>query len=371
MQKEKIAAVGLVVIVIAVSIAFFTATYYPDLLEKLIEGEKTIEYGDYADIHYIGRYSSNNTIFASSYEFTDNKSGGTPLKVFVNLNSSAVPDANYSGYSNTIDNTYVVGFLEGLPGLTEGDSKTLGPIPPEKAYGFTPKEGDELDLTEFGGVVYKIVKIKRNTTPLPEWIDLGFDPNQTVSIYTLRDQSHFIGEEIDLYAAWANSSKVTKINDTFIWIETTPPADIPENFTWTELNQTLSGNIQFPKEKSTIISQNATTIVIQHNAIVGDNVSFLSTFGQAINFSVVEVTDEIINASYNNSGSFIYFEFSRTTIVELNQTQDITIPIPEDTLTPVLPFLWSSENDFRLSLSNLADEDVIFEIDVLEIYKGT
>jgi hypothetical protein len=371
MQKEKIAAVALVVIVIAVSIAFITATYYPDILEKMIEGEKTIEYGDYADIHYIGRYTSNNSVFASSYEYADNKSGGTPIKVFIILNSSAVPDANYSGYANTIDNTYVIGFLEGLPGLKEGESKTIGPLSPGKAYGFAPKEGDELDLTEFGGVVYEIVKIKRNTTPLPEWIDLGFDPNSTVSIYILRDQSHYIGEYIDLYPAWGNSSIVTKINDTFIWIETTPPADIPVEFTWTELNQTLSGNIQFPKDKSTITSQNDTTLVINHDAVVGDNVSFLSSFGQAINFAVVSVSDDIINVSYNNSGSFIYFEFSRTTIVELNQTQDITIPIPEDTLSPVLPFLWSSENDFRLSLSNLADEEVIFEIDVLEIYKGS
>ena len=226
-----------------------------------------------------------------------------------------------------------------------------------------------LNLTEFGGVVYKIVKIKQNTTPLPEWIDLGFDPNSTISIYTLRDESHYIGEIIDLYPAWENSSVVTKINDTYIWIETTQPVDIPQNFTWTELNQTLAGNIQYPKDKSIITSQNDTTIIIKHNAIIGDNVSFLSSFGQAINFTVVSITDTIINASYNNSGSFIYFEFDRTTIVELNQTMDITIPIPEETLEPVLPFLWSSENDFRLSLSILADEDVIFEVDILEIYQ--
>ena len=218
------------------------------------------------------------TIFASSYDFTENKSGGTPLKVFIIKNTSAVPDTNYSGYSNLIDNTYIEGFLEGLPGLIEGESKTIGPLPPEKAYGFRPKEGDELNLTEFGGVVYQIVKIKQNTTPLPEWIELGFDPNTTLSIYTLRDQSHNIGENIDLYPAWENSSSVTRINDTLLWIETTLPDNIPENFTWTELNQTLSGNIQFPEDKSTITLQNDTHLIITHNAMVGDNVSFLSSF---------------------------------------------------------------------------------------------
>ena len=205
MQKEKIAAISLVIIVIAVSLVFFTISFYPDLIENLIEGDKSIQYGDYADIHYIGRYASNDTIFASSYDFTENKTGGTPIRVFVTLNTSAVPDTNYSSYSNLIDQIYVVGFLEGLPGSKEGDSKTIGPIPPEKAYGFSPKEGNELDLTEFGGVVYQIVKIKRNTTPLPEWIDLGFDPNQTISIYTLRDKSHYLGEPIDLYPAWENA----------------------------------------------------------------------------------------------------------------------------------------------------------------------
>ncbi|MBU0497594.1 MAG: FKBP-type peptidyl-prolyl cis-trans isomerase [Candidatus Thermoplasmatota archaeon] len=371
MQKEKLAAISLVVIVVVVISLFFTVTYYPKLIENLFEGEKSIGYGDYADLHYIGRYANNNTIFDTSYAFAENKSGGTPLKIFVTLNTSAIPSENFSGYSNQIDNIYIAGFLEGLIGLKEGESKTIGSIPPEKAFGVRPQVGDELDLVAFGGVVYKIVDIKRNTTPLPEWVELGFDANATIAIYTLRDQSHFIGESIDLYPAWNNASKVTKINNTLIWIETTPPEDIPENFTWTELNQTLAGNIRFPANKSTITNRNQTTIVITHSPVVGDNISFLSSFGQVVNFSVVSVTNTIINASYDNAGQFIYFEFNRTTTVELNQTQDITIPIPEETLEPVLPFLWSSDNNFRLSLHPLADTEVIFDVEVLEIYKAS
>ena len=59
-----------------------------DVLDNLRFRWKTIKIGDCVDMHYIGRYASNNSVFDSSYEDVNNKTGGYPLNVFVSLNSS-------------------------------------------------------------------------------------------------------------------------------------------------------------------------------------------------------------------------------------------------------------------------------------------
>ena len=64
MQSEKIAIIVLAFIIIGVSSIFLITTYGEDILDNLFgiaEEEKIleIEFGDCADVSYIGRYSSN------------------------------------------------------------------------------------------------------------------------------------------------------------------------------------------------------------------------------------------------------------------------------------------------------------------------
>ena len=73
-----------------------------------------IKFGDCVDVNYIGRYASNNTIFDTTYEDPENKSGGTPLKVFVSLDKNATSPKD--GYSSDM----IKGFMEGLIGMQKG-----------------------------------------------------------------------------------------------------------------------------------------------------------------------------------------------------------------------------------------------------------
>jgi len=163
MQSEKLAIIVLVVIIAGALSAYLVSSNSEYIFENLfgkpepIPSNNTIGFGDNVDLNYIGRYASNNTIFDTSYNDTETKTGGTPLKVFVTLNSSDI--SSKSGYSTVIE-----GFADGLIGLKENESRTIGPIPPEKAYGVKPIIGDILDLTDLIGVtqIYKIVDIKED-----------------------------------------------------------------------------------------------------------------------------------------------------------------------------------------------------------------
>ena len=128
MQKEKIALIALVIVVVTTLSVFVTATT-TDIFENLFKEKLILSEGDCADVNYIGTYASNNTIFDTSYKYTENKSGGTPLKIFINSEENATSPK--TGYTDDI----IEGFREGLIGMQEGQTKTIGPIPPEKAYG--------------------------------------------------------------------------------------------------------------------------------------------------------------------------------------------------------------------------------------------
>ena len=146
MKKEKLAAIGLeIIIVVAVSAYFFSDEEFRNQILENLFGEEpvkeTIELGDCADVHYIGRYASNNTIFDASYSDIENKTGGTTMQMFISTDPNETPSKE--GYSGIIE-----GLAEGLVGLKEGDTTTIGPIPPEKAYGILPIVGDTIEISD-------------------------------------------------------------------------------------------------------------------------------------------------------------------------------------------------------------------------------
>jgi len=90
MQNKNLIIIAFILIIGALSL-YVTTTYYPNLLGE----KKTVEIGDCIDVHYIGRYASNNTIFESSYGDIENKTGGTPLKIFVSFDMNEMPPGGY------------------------------------------------------------------------------------------------------------------------------------------------------------------------------------------------------------------------------------------------------------------------------------
>ena len=384
MQREKIAAIVLVIIVVGSLSAWFAYAYYPEIFENLFEGEKpiqTIEWGDLADVHYIGRYASNGTIFESSYEFPENKTGGFPLNFFVNLNSSENPPDDYSSYSNLVDMDYVEGFIEGLVGLKTLENGTIGPLTPEKAYGISPQLDDVIDLSLFAQMDYtlRIIELKENV-PVPEDYQ-PFIGNGTTTLLAMRLDMFKIGDVVDtyfeLYPSWDNSSVVTKINETTLWYYTTPPYEIGEDFSWVNAEAEPGQFVMYtayPENTTQIISMNESTIILTHTPAINSTIEVSGGFTGSAFFTVEAVTADIINASIeDDSGNKTYQNFNRTTPIQRNDSQNITIPeIPADL------FEWqfwqplrSLDPTFKISFSPMRDQTVIFEVDIIDVYKAS
>jgi len=379
-KKRTRAAVALVVIIIGavvVTVLVKDETILQTIMENLFGEDTTIKLGDYVDVHYIGRYASNNTIFDSSYADPVKKTGGTPLKLFVNIDRQSSPSTEFGNYSSTIGTDLVVGFNEGLVGMKKGQTGTIGPIPPEKAYGVFPKVGDIINLSAFYGEVYNItyeIFVVQNNAPMPEDY-VSMLGNGTTTLYTLRENWHYVGETVDpiinLYPSWTNSTVVTQMNETLMWMYTTPPANLSINFTWVDMNSDTGVQTVYPENTSTISSINNTTIVITHNPAIGSEITEYSMFSTPT-YTVEQVTADKINASNTTSpGSKTYKEFDRTKVIQRNQTRNITLPpFPGEFLDQyIFSYLRDIDPNFHLSFNPLADQEVTFEVKILDVHK--
>lgn len=374
MQNEKIAIIALAIIIIGALSIFLAATYSEDILDNLFPEEKTIEIGDCADVNYVGTLVNGN-VFDSSYAFPDNKTNGNPLKIFVTMNLSETPPTDFSGYSAGL----IEGFMEGLIGLKEGETATIGPIPPEKAYGVTPKVGDVIDLSALGegDVSLKVLKINENL-PIPSDF-IGLLGEGITTIYVVRDESHYIGETIDTYvdnekiAHWENATVVTKINETLLWRYTTPLEDKYENLTWVDANFVESYQITYPTYASTITSINETTFIVTITPEINETISFFDAENPYGLYYIIEsVTDDKI-ITYLDDGASVENrtrrEFDRSLTVQRNETFDITYSFPSGYLEMLLEYLRSEDSSIIYSTAELADKTLYFEVEIVEVYK--
>ena len=375
MQSEKLAIIALVIIIAGALSVYLVSSNSDYIYENLFgkpgiePSNDIIEYGDNVDLHYIGRYASNNSIFDSSYNDTTTMTGGFPLKVFVTLNNSEI--SSMSGYTNVIE-----GFAEGLIDLKENESKIIGPILPEKAYGIKPVVGDILDLTDLIGVtqIYEIVNIIENAE-MPEELIPYFGMDNT-NLYVLKEDWHFIGEVLDItsiYLSWGNSSVVTKINDTKLWMYTTPTNEVGEYFTWRYLDIISGSEITFPESTSIITDMDKDSIIVSNepelNSII--NVSYGGFY--FMDYVIQNITEDTINASFSDpsTGDVQYMNFEKQQVIMRNETQNITMDIPEEYLEIILQQLRMSLDNFDLSLDKLAGESLIFEVEIIKIYKNS
>jgi hypothetical protein len=372
MNNEKIAAIALVIIIAGALSVYLGVTYGEDIFKNLF-GEstevKTIETGDCVDVNYIGRYASNGTVFDTSYSDLENKTDGTPLNIFVSLNASEMPPVGYETYTSG------KGFMEGLIGLKESETKTIGPIPPEDAYGVYPKIGDLINLTEIYGTttsaLYEISSIQDNVS-MPADFQSTYG-NVTTSLYVLKESWHYIGEIVESsYPSWSNSSVVTRINETLMWMEITPSTEIGENFTWIEVDASTGIQTTYPENASSITNMTNDTIIVTHNLKINDTIEVASMFG-SMYYTVENLTDDKINTSYviDAGGNKSYVEFNRTITIEHNQTQNITYPaFPGEFLEEQLfSYLRIYTTDFSLGFNDMAGETLNFEVEIVEVYK--
>ena len=148
MQLEKIATIGLAVIIVVAISGYILAdeNIRTDIFENLFGEEDgngkpiittgAIKYGDSADVNYIGKFT-NGTVFdtnieavAKQWDLYNESYPYEPAKIFVDPNFEFYPPEGYENYTNS----FIPGFLEGLVGMKEGETKNVT-IPPEDAYG--------------------------------------------------------------------------------------------------------------------------------------------------------------------------------------------------------------------------------------------
>jgi len=375
MNNEKIALIALVIIIAGALSLFLVSSYGGDILTNLFDdtdtqtpsqGDNIIEEGDCADVHYIGRYATNNTVFDSSYDNVDEKTGGSPLNIFITTNKSIQPPTGYSNYSSG----YVEGLLTRLIGTEEGETYTFE-IPPEEAYGVEMQVGDVIELTkedvgqDLELELYEI-RYDASTDSLPKELQQIVSGNVT-DIYILR-QNYKVGERLTLYPTWENKTVITKINETKAWFETRPSEENLTNFTWKEATFTGSVISYWENASNAVINEENNSIIVTHSPNIGDVMTWQAG-QQFVQYTVVSLNATKINCSYTNpqSGNVDYQEFDRVNTLKYNQSENITVMYPKSLMSQFLSYV-NQIIPIDYSLHQLAGETLIFEVSVENVY---
>ena len=370
MQKEKIALIALVIIVIAALSTFLVAAN-TDFFENLFKEKLTISEGDCADVHYIGRYASNNTIFDTSYTYAENKTGGTPLKVFISLNESATSPK--SGYTAGL----IEGFREGLIGLQEGQTKTIGPIPPEKAYGAQKLAVGSIFTTQY--LAFGINQTVEVTNYTSENLSLRWIQMETLANFTMPqliiNNLHSQNEtEMVIYPPpyyiWENTTFITNVTDTTVTVKTTPTKSTNLSDVVKDVRSGEKQMLIFPNV--TTATWNDTSITVECAPVVGENYTFQTQgYTGMINVTVAvnKITGDMINVTITNDQSAEPTYLDVYKILTFNRTYVMPREYNDIPSMYISYFYAEDIEKAGYSLEPLAGETLLFEVTVEKVYK--
>ncbi|HWR62798.1 MAG TPA: FKBP-type peptidyl-prolyl cis-trans isomerase [Candidatus Thermoplasmatota archaeon] len=370
MQKEKIALIALVIIVIG-ALSVFLIAVNTDIFENLFKEKLTIAEDDCADVNYIGRFASNNTVFDSSYNDTSNKTGGRPLKIFASYNKTATSPK--SGYTAGM----IEGFMDGIIGMQEGQTKTIGPIPPEKAYG-TNKFGVGSIFTSqylaFG--MNQTVEVTNYTSEnlSVRWIQMENLGNFTMPQLVINNLQSTNETEMVVYPPpyyiWENCSSITKITNTNVTVRTTPTKSTNLSKEVKDVRYGEKQMLIFPN--ATTASWDNTTITVVCSPIVGQNYTF-QTQGYSgmvnITIHINSIIGDMINVTITNDQSPEPSYLDVYKVLTFNRT--FTLPrIYKDIPAMYISYFYGEDiQRAGYSLEPLAGETLLFEVTVEKVYK--
>jgi len=370
MQKEKIALIALVIIVVA-ALSIFLIAVNTNIFENLFKEKMVLSEGDCADVNYIGRYTSNNTIFDTSYKYAENKSGGTPLKIFLNtFTNESSPKA---GYTSDI----IEGLKEGLIGMNEGETKTIGPIPPEKAYGTNKLTENAIFTTQYLAFGMNQTVIVTNYTSenlSVKWIQMENLSNFTMPQLIIKNLQSDNETEMVLYPPpyyiWENSTSIINITDTNVTVRTTPTKSTNLKEIITDVRDGEKQMLIFPN--ATTASWNDTTITVVCSPIIGQNYTFQTQgYTGLINVTILinNITGDIINVTITNDESPepTYLDIYRI----LTFNRNFVLPrIYKDIPSMYISYFYAEDiKKAGYSLEPLAGESLIFEVTLEKVYK--
>lgn len=306
MQKEKLAAIGLAIIIIVALSGYFLVdeNIRNAVFENLFGEEKkenkmppvggAITYGDSVDVNYTGKFL-NGTVFDTNIEEVAKQWGiynesrtYEPAKVFVDPNYEFYPPEEYENY--TAD--FIPGFLEGLVGMEEGETKNVT-IPPEEAYGAWNES-----LAEMFGM---------GSYPLETVIESEISENKTTLISSFPDLDLTEGTSFD-YGAVAFESKGV-LNATIINIT-------DENITY-KLTPENGSSVELPFFNWTIvfIVENDTAFTMRSIIEEGHIFSIESYYG-SLHFKVIAVNETHAKLAMNTDAPEVRF-IGETLVFEL------------------------------------------------------
>jgi FKBP-type peptidyl-prolyl cis-trans isomerase 2 len=369
MRNEKIAIIALAIIIIGALSIFLAATYGEDILDNLFPEEKTIEIGDCADVNYVGTFVNGN-VFDSSYTYPENKTGGTPLKIFITMNQSEISPTGYPQYSSGL----IEGFMEGLIGLKEGETATIGPIPPEKAYGakkigvgdtFTTsvvmysEKGYNFDQT------FEVIESNEESMTI-KWIDVDdlgtFTLPEGILMEDLESAYFTIYENLPPFYLWENATEVTSITDDYVELKITPATseNISDEITFLTVDNKL-GTV-FPD--ATTAEWDNTSVTITSSPLAGTNYS-LDYMGTELTITIDNITEDHVNITIEAQGEKQSVSLNRT--ITFNRTYSLR-------RNYIIPGMYQTvfTEDFEregYSTHELAGEELIFEVTIEEVYK--
>jgi FKBP-type peptidyl-prolyl cis-trans isomerase 2 len=370
MQKEKIALIALVIIVIA-ALSVFLIAVNTDIFENVFKEKLTISEGDCADVNYIGRYASNNTIFDTSYTYAENKSGGTPLKIFVSYNATATsPKAGYTA-------GMIEGFMDGIIGMQEGQTKIIGPIPPEKAYGANKLVPGAIFTTQylaFGmNQTVEVTKYTSENLSL-KWIQLENLGNFTMPQLVINNLQSTNETEMVIYPPpyyiWENATSIVNITETNVTVSTTPTKSTNLSDVVKDVRYGDKQMLIFPD--ATTASWNDTSITVECSPPVGQNYTF-ETQGYSgmanITVHINNITGDKINVTITNSESPEPTYLDVYKILTFNRT--FILPrLYKDIPSMYISYFYAQDiEDAGYSLEPLAGESLIFEVTIEKVYK--
>ena len=378
MQSEKIAVIALVVIIVGALSVYLFATYGEDIFDNLFgengetEPGATIALGDCADVNYIGKYASNGTVFDLSYEDVENKTGGTPLQMFISTNSSeTAPKPGYMGV--------IKGLAEELVGLKENDTATIGPIPPEKAYGAKKLGiGDTFSTINLALEMNQTVQVTDLTSDSIslKWINVENLGKFTMPQMILKNLSSMDQNEMIIFppphSIWENSTEIINITDETVTVKTTPTKNESLSETLEPIQYSIA-DVMFIFPDATTATWNETTITITSSPEIGKSYPYSQDtgYGYAMNmtFTVESIVNDTINISvmYEDSDEKMYQEVNST--VEFNRT--FTMPRSYNNIPLMYQEYLFAEDIQRegYSLHELAGESLTFEVEIVKVYK--
>jgi len=369
MQNEKIAIIALAVIIIGALSVFLAATYSEEILSNLFPEEKIIETGDCADVNYIGTLADG-TIFDSSYTYPENKTEGTPLNVFVTMDKNQTPPTEYPQYSSAL----IDGFMEGLIGLKEGETATIGPIPPEKAYGANKiKVGDTFttSLVLYSNLGYnfnqtfEVTDYNENdmTITWTDVEDLGFFTlPEGILMEDLESAYYTIYENLPPFYIWENATEATNITDDYVELKITPTKS--KNITAEISFLTVGTKLGTVFPDATTAEWDNTTVTITSSPVAGANYSF-DYMGTPLIITIDNMTDDHINITIEAQGEKQSVMLNRT--ITFNRTYELRRNYLVPTMYQML-FMEDLERE-GYSTHELAGEELTFEVTIEKVYK--